>query len=73
MEPFKIRTYGRTELAQLYCPGLCPQAALRKLNQRIDIHPTLQSKLQALVPYDKIHQYTPAQVQLTYNALGEPY
>ena len=30
MEPFKIRTYGRTELAQLYCPGLCPQAAFRK-------------------------------------------
>lgn len=33
METFKIRTYGRTELAQLYSPGLCPQAAFRKLNQ----------------------------------------
>ena len=65
MEPFKIRTYGRTELAQLYCPGLCPQAAFRKLNQWIDFH--------ALVPSDKVRTYTPAQVQLIYNALGEPY
>ena len=73
MEPFKIRTYGRTELAQLYCPGLCPQAAFRKLNQWIDIHPTERSELHALVPSDKARTYTPAQVQLIYNALGEPY
>ena len=49
METFKIRTYGRTELAQLYSPGLCPQAAFRKLNQWIDFHPTLRSSLHALV------------------------
>lgn len=73
MEPFKIRTYGRTELAQLYCPGFCPQAAFRKLNQWIDFHPTLWSELHALVPSDKVRTYTPAQVQLIYNALGEPY
>ena len=45
METFKIRTYGRTELAQLYCPGLCPQAAFRKLNQRIDFHHKLSHDL----------------------------
>ena len=73
MEPFKIRTYGRTELAQLYCPGLCPQAAFRKLYQWIDFHRTLRSELHALVPSDKVRTYTPAQVQLIYNALGEPY
>lgn len=73
MQPFKIRTYGRTELAQLYCPGLCPQAAFRKLNQWIDFHPTLRSELHALVIPDKVRTYTPAQVQLIYNALGEPY
>ena len=47
MEIFKIRTYGRTELAQLYCPALCPQAAFRKLNQWIDFHPTLRHELHA--------------------------
>ena len=38
MTNFKIRTFGRTELAQLYCPELCPQAAFRKLNQWIDLY-----------------------------------
>ena len=28
METFKIRTYGRTELAQLYSPGLLPASRL---------------------------------------------
>lgn len=73
METFKIRTYGRTELAQLYFPDLCPQAAFRKLNQWIDFHPTLRIELRALVPSDKVRTYTPAQVQLIYHALGEPY
>ena len=69
---FKIRTYGRTELAQLYSPGLCPQAAFRKLNQWIDFHPTLRSSLHALVASDKTRTYTPAQVRLIVEALGEP-
>lgn len=72
MEVFKIRTYGRTELAQIYFPELCPQAAFRKLNQWIDFHPTLRGELHALVPSAKVRAYTPAQVQLIYNALGEP-
>ena len=72
METFKIRTYGRTELAQLYCPGLCPQANFRKLNQWIDFHPTLRGSLHALVTSDKTRTYTPAQVRLIVEALGEP-
>ena len=67
MEIFKIRTYGRTELAQLY-----PQAAFRKLNQWIDFHPTLRHELHALVPSDRVRTYTPAQVRLIVEALGEP-
>ena len=37
MDTFKIRTYGRTELAQLYCPTMNPRAAFRKLMQWIDL------------------------------------
>ena len=48
MTNFKIRTFGRTELAQLYCPELCPQAAFRKLNQWIDLYPNLREELLAL-------------------------
>ena len=73
MEPFKIRTYGRTELAQLYCPGLCPQAAFRKLNQWIDFHPTMRSEHPALLPSQNVRTNTPTHEQLIYNALGEPY
>ena len=72
MEIFKIRTYGRTELAQLYCPALCPQAAFRKLNQWIEFQPTLRHELHALVPSDRVRTYTPAQVRLIVEALGEP-
>ena len=72
METFKIRTYGRTGLAQLYSPRLCPQAAFRKLNQCVDILPTLPSSLHALVASDKTRTYTPAQVRLIVEALGEP-
>ncbi len=72
MESFKIHTYGRTELAQSYFPDLCPQAAFRKLNQWIDFHPTLRSELRALVVSDKSRTYTPAQVRLIVEALGEP-
>ena len=33
---FRIRSYGRTELAQLYNPCLTPKAAYRKLVGWID-------------------------------------
>ena len=48
MNSFVIRTYGRTELAQLYCPNLCPEAAFRKLKHWIDLCPDLRDGLSAL-------------------------
>lgn len=38
---FRIRSYGRTELAQLYNPCLTPKAAYRKLVGWIDHYPGL--------------------------------
>ena len=72
MTNFKIRTFGRTELAQLYCPELCPQAAFRKLNQWIDLYPNLREELLASGLSPKSRTYTPAQVGLIVGALGEP-
>lgn len=72
MNAFVIRTYGRTELAQLYCPGLCPEAAYRKLKQWIDLCPGLRIKLSALGSSPRSRSYTPAQVELIVGALGEP-
>ena len=72
MGEFKTHMYGRTELAQTYFPDLCPQAAFRKLNQWIDFHPTLRSELRALMPSEETRTYTPAQVRLIVEVLGEP-
>ena len=47
MDSFVIRTYGRTELAQIYCPNLCPEAAFRKLKHWIDLCPDLRDGLSA--------------------------
>ena len=61
------KTFGRTELAQMYFPRLCPEAAWHKLRQWITINPTL-SHLREL----RRRTFTPAEVQLIYAELGEP-
>jgi len=70
---FRLREYGRTELAQLYAPDITPEAAWRKLRSWMDIHPTLGSTL-ATMGYDPRRQrsFTPAQVRVITEALGEP-
>lgn len=72
MNTFVIRTYGRTELAQIYNPDLCPDAAFRKLKHWIDLSPGLRDKLAALGGSSRSRSYTPAQVELIVAALGEP-
>ena len=70
MDSFVIRTYGRTELAQIYCPNLCPEAAFRKLKHWIDLCPDLRDGLSALGGSSRSRSYTPAQVRLIVAALG---
>ncbi len=72
MEAFKIRAYGRTELALLYCPGVGEQAAYRKMNDWIDRFPGLRRSLEDNGMSPRKRSYTPAQVRLIVNALGEP-
>ena len=47
---FRIRSYGRTELAQLYNPCLTPKAAYRKLVGWID--PTMRTFHTPFSPYN---------------------
>lgn len=63
MNSFVIRTYGRTELAQLYCPELCPEDTFRKLNRWIAFHPGLRENLSALGVSSRSRTYTPAQMR----------
>ncbi len=72
MKPFIVRSYGRTELAQIYNPSLCPQSAYRKLCHWIDLYPGLREALEASGLSSKSRSYTPAQVRLIVEALGEP-
>ena len=48
MIEFKIRAYGRMELAQLYSPELTGIAAYRKMNKWIVRCPGLQERLSDL-------------------------
>lgn len=64
---FIIRSYGRTELAQLYCPSVSSQHAYRKLRGWMSMQPSLHPLL-AL----KQRSFTPAQVAQIVEAIGEP-
>ena len=66
MEP-KIKTYGRSELAQMYFPTLLQKSAWQKLKSWLQINPVLCS-LSSLTR----GTYTPAEVQLIFSQLGEP-
>ena len=64
---FKIRTYGRTELAQLYHPGITSQSAWRKLKKWFSINPQLQHLCR-----QHERSFTPSQVEKIIRVLGEP-
>ena len=69
---FKIRAYGRMELAQLYCPTVTPDSAYRKLCAWIKLYPHLSERLEELGHSPRCRSYTPAQVRAIVEALGEP-
>ena len=72
MENFTIRVYAKSELAQLYTPNICPRAACKKLQMWIGRNAELCDALQrsGLAPHSKT--FTPYQVRLIVDALGEP-
>lgn len=62
-----FRTFGRSELAQLYFPNLKPMTAWEKLKDWLSINP----RLSALASLPR-RTFTPAEVQLIVAELGEP-
>lgn len=68
---FRIRAYGRQELALLYNPDITPEAAYRKLQRWIDYAPGLRERLD-MAGSNKGRTWTPAQVALIVEAIGEP-
>lgn len=72
MKEFTIRTYGRTELAQLYSPELTVEAAYRKMKRWIVLNPGLLERLYELGYQQGRRSYTPLEVRVIIDALGEP-
>lgn len=71
-QPFPIRAYGRTELAQCYFPDIGAEAAYRKLQRWIDHYPHLRERLNATSTYPRCRMYMPVQVRMIIEAIGEP-
>ena len=69
---FKIREYGRQELASLYDPTITPAAAWAKLKTWIAVCPGLPEQLQVLGYRTNQRIFTPAQVIAIISAIGEP-
>ena len=72
METFKIRTYGRMELAQMYNPCMNPHSAYRKFIMWIELCPNLRDRLMEMGHNPRKRTYTPLQVKAIIEALGEP-
>ena len=69
---FTVKEYGRTELAVYYCPCISPESAWRKLRRWMKLCPGLPEKLAASGYDGRQRSFTPAQVSIIIEALGEP-
>ena len=67
-----MKEYGRTELAQRYCPLLTPDAAWRKLKRWITLNHDLTQELQQLGYTPSQRSFTPKMVEQIFYYLGEP-
>ncbi|MEE1080729.1 MAG: DUF4248 domain-containing protein [Bacteroidales bacterium] len=73
MQEFQIRSYGLTELAQLYRPNILPKSAARTLRNWIRRNHELQDELAASgFNPDSSRVLTPLQVSIIVSYLGEP-
>ena len=72
MKDFKIRSYGRTELAMLYCPDLTGLAAYRKMHRWMERCPGLMERLNDLGYEAQRRSFTPLELRVIVDALGEP-
>lgn len=69
---FKLKSYGKSELASLYLPDIAPRSAADVLKKWIDKSPGLPQALAATGLQLLDRRYTPAQVRFIIQALGEP-
>lgn len=69
---FIIRSYGKSELASFYMPDITPKSACSAMNKWIAKYPGLSDALASAGLDPKDRKYTPTQVRLIVEAIGEP-
>jgi hypothetical protein len=69
---FKIKSYSKGELAQLYSPNLTENAARAKLMKWIAMQPALVKQLRSLGFTRNSKVLTPLMVRYIVDAIGEP-
>ena len=67
-EKFKVRTYGKSELAMEFFPGSSKETAMKSLREWLRAHPELKDYINP-----KRHRYSPAQVKRICEVEGKPY
>lgn len=72
MDEFKSKSYGYAELACLYLPTLNKRSASNQLRNWINRNEALKKSLIAAGVQDRQKIYTPKQVQIIIEHLGEP-
>ena len=68
----KNKSYSKGELAMLYAPNIAPSSACKRLTAWMLHHPTLMTDLRKTGYNNKQRTFTPKQVGLIFEALGEP-
>jgi hypothetical protein len=71
-EKFVIRPYLKEELAVKYHPHMQPKAAMGKMRRWINMNPELKRRLTEAQIGIRPHSYTPRQVSILVEFLGEP-
>lgn len=72
MDTFKLQSYPKSELAQLYSPDNCPAAALQTLYRWMKRNTSLMQELDAM-GYNKYrHTFLKQEVRIIVKYLGEP-
>lgn len=67
-----IRCYGKGELSCMYNPDISASAARKRFSHWMHHHPTLMQNLFDTGYDEKQRTFTPKQVRLIFDALGEP-
>ena len=69
---FRVRVYGKTELAILYSPHISPASALFSMMKSIKKSPGLMDALTKAGMRKWNKKLTPRQVEIVVEALGKP-